>query len=227
MGGRYTKIPDNTNKITDFCISLSNKIQLEVDMYNYKLTQKEYEEKAIDDFIFYYMDENNRRRQKYEESTSYKDSLLSMYKTEDGVNEYFDRLYDYDLVELKNIKSLLKSYICEDNTNSIIGNNITEKLTVNYSLVDTKFTALSHATMGSIYKKFIFNINDNLCNILIGKDDIFSYFTIGELEFMENPVFCFDDRQIAMIISHERCAILKITQEEFERFKLLEIPYQI
>ena len=93
---------ENLRKLIEFCCSISNKLTLAAHMSMYYLSTHELP-KALDDINNEYLIEDKDRRSRYVTDRNYKLDLLHTYHTDDEVMKYFDRLREYDLIELSKI----------------------------------------------------------------------------------------------------------------------------
>lgn len=228
IGGRYSNLSQNTKELVIFLSKLSNKLTLEIDINNYELSKEEYEQKLIKDMKDYYKEEDNNRRNNYRSDYKYS----KQYTTEDELADYFDRLRNYDKIEMNNIieelnKRIEKNTSYEKEISDVTINNKDSKLDKLFKnlLIDAKFSPISIAIMGSIYKTYFFNINSDLINYIIEKNNLFTNIRVGENLYLENPVFYFNDRIIMAVTTHEQSATLFLTQEELYEFNKLNIAH--
>lgn len=64
MGGRYSNISHNSNKLVIFISKLCNKLSLEIDINDYELSKEEYEQKLIKYIRDYYIEKDKNRQKK-------------------------------------------------------------------------------------------------------------------------------------------------------------------
>lgn len=104
------KSQKHVKKIIQFCTSICTNITFETHLVNYTLSTEEYKN-ACSDFLDYYQCEDGKRRDQFVLNSDYKSQLLNTYQTEKAVLDYFDRLYQYDLIQFDELKNDIKQYV--------------------------------------------------------------------------------------------------------------------
>lgn len=224
FGGRYSELTGYYNKISDYCIQKCNIIQIEIMLQNYNLSKQELYEKAIPDFQYMFEKEDKARRKEFYSNQDYQQELLKRYSSIEEVEAYFDRLKEYDIFELSEIKAELSSYINRKIPQQKIKLDEVDKIFED-AFMNSQFTNQSNAQVGGLYKVLKYKITPTLAEIL-GKRNLIQ----NQLEFsyqknIENPSFYIDDRLFASISTHEKTIVLFLTDTELEEFRKMNIPY--
>ncbi len=187
--------------------------------------------KACDDFYGYYRYEDEKRRSEFILNSDYKKFLLDKYHTIDEVYEYFNRLHQYDLIQLCELKDDLKQNIknvpankntlLPDNCNHFIAN---KEMLPKEAFLGYKFT-FSHCTIGGIYKVYDFIINNLMMICMLNKGNFFENYSFDGIDKLENPALYSDNKLILSVCTHEHTIALHLTEEQYNDFKKTGIPY--
>lgn len=196
-------------------MGLSNKVMLEIDLQNYSLSEYEYKTKAIRDFELYYEQEDVRRR----EDPQYKQK----YQSAADAEAYFRRLQEYDLIELDEVKQLLRSYI---HVSAVHNDSVTTTF-LGSSALESRFTPKSLTTIGGLYKTLMYQLTPSIVDYFSTGSNLFIPIMNKGTYLGENPAFYHDERLIAAICTHEKYTVLYLTDGEIKHFQSLSIPYEL
>lgn len=214
VGGRYSELGDTSTILSNFCTSLSNKVMLEINLQNYPLSEYEYKTKAIKDFELYYKQEDVNRRQN--------PKYIQQCKSSAEAEAYFKRLQEYDLIELDEVKQQLQSYIQKSSVHNVPSANIF----LGSTELDSHFTPKSLTTFGGLYKNVMYQLNPSIADYFSTGNQLFIPIMNKGTYLGENPAFYYNARLVAAICTHEKYAILYLTDEEVKHFQSLHIPYE-
>jgi hypothetical protein len=182
---------------------------------------------AINDIYNEYLEEDKNRRWKYLTNSENKINLLNLYNTDEKVEEYFDRLKKYDLIELENVKDLVLHLNERTEDTRLLGNYKTTSLPHD-SYLGSRFTVYSHCTLGGgLYKLFCFQIDEEVKGKLLEKSDLLAYYSYNNVNFLEDPGFYHNDELICSICSHEQTFFLFLKDDQYLQFKKLEIQHNL
>ena len=220
----------HAKKIIQFCSSICTKITISTNLVNYNLSTQEYIN-AYSDFFDYYRCADENRRDQFISDLDYKSKLLNTYQTEKEVSDYFDRLHQYDLIQFNELKNDLKQYVIDHKKNRNSQDKSTHtKETLSLpkeAYQDSKFTFESHCTIGGLYKVYDFKLTDPIINCLMNSSDLFNYFEFDNIDTLEDPAFYSDNSLILSVCTHERTTSLFLSEEQYNIFKLLDVPHNI
>ena len=220
--------------ILNFCCSICTEITFETHLDNYSLSDSEYK-KALNDFINYYQNEDRKRRNEFTSNHNFRRILLNTYQTPKGVSDYFDRLHQYDFIQLDELKNDLKQYLiasAKDKTSSMSNNEISmyakQSLTLpKEAYQGSMYTFHSHCTVGGLYKVYRFHLLPSVINLIMAENDIFQYYVFEDAGKLEDPAFYSDNNLILSVCSHEHTSVFHLSEEQYKAFQRLSIPYSL
>ncbi|HEX3021958.1 MAG TPA: hypothetical protein VHQ24_14950 [Lachnospiraceae bacterium] len=224
----YMDTLDSTNYkiLINFLISICDKMSYSIHINNYQFIQDEYEI-ALKHLSYEFNEEDRQRRIQYKENLKYRDSLLNLYHTDKEVLAFLDRQKYYDAVELNEIVNLLQSYKGKKFKRLFQDINLRNRGRLPEESYDgCKYTSKSHCSIGEgLFKVYSFIIDKSIVNYLYEIDDLTKFNEFRDNEWLEDPAFYHDVNLKCSICSHERTFALFLNDDEFEKYKLLKIPY--
>lgn len=215
------------NKMIHFLGEKCNLVTYSTILEHFILNDDEYL-KAIQDLTKEIQLEDVQRKKKFNEDTQYRKQLLTQYVSLEKVAEYFERLTQYDHVELDTIKSYLSGLLAREQRNQTDYKNTLDRKTVGTipkeSFMESRFTAYSHCTIGGIYKVYTFKMDKKIIHYLEQEIDLMSMNCFQSNAMLEDPAFYKDDRIICSICSHERTCTFYLEEVEYADFLTTNIP---
>lgn len=200
-------------KLFDFAADISNAISLARYYYGrfsrveYNAIQNEYKDHILE--------EDKERRLKYSENTAgYRDRLnhLLGIKSLEAADQYFDELFNQDMVSLNHF--------------SVKEGKMPRFTTNNSAYLYTRYTRISPVTRGPIFEVCYFDLT-LFEKELIYLKKLFAYPTyINDVAF-EDITFYGDNRIVLAICAHEQYAYLMLKEEEYRNFCDLNILHKV
>ncbi|WP_310603023.1 histidine phosphatase family protein [Anaerosporobacter sp.] len=215
----YSDMLDKSNykKILDFLIPKCTELTYYVILQYYYLTAEDLT-KAIEDLT------GEVDKEKFQ------DHLLKLKKSNEMALIKYEELDGYEETEpiIKDKERIIKElrwfYSIQKPITPPPTNVKNEGILPETSFIDSTYTQVSHCTFGGLYKEFRFRLDENLIAYLYNTGDLIKFNTFKNLEWLEDPVFYNGEEIKCAISSHERNIAFFLKQEEYEAFKLLNIP---
>lgn len=86
---------------------------------------------------------------------------------------------------------------------------------------------MSHCTIGGLYKVYDFKLTSSMISYLMNLGDLFNFYIFDNKDTLEDPAFYSDNRLILSVCTHERTSTLFLSEEQYDNFKTLDVPYNI
>jgi hypothetical protein len=116
------------------------------------------------------------------------------------------------------MKTLLSS-----NQKKVIAN---QEMLPREAYLGNKFSFISHCSMGGgVFKAYEFEIISPMVSYLLNARSLFKYYSFDGIDKLENPALYSENKLILSVCTHEHTAALHLTDEQYNDFKKIGIPY--